>query len=147
MKCESRNLTNGECVQIVVLHEGWRYRRLRERFGISHTSVSRMMERYKETGNHSRRPGQGRRRVTKPVQDRFLRLRILRQRYVTTRSLQSKLEDVHNVRISCRTVRQRLKEGNLFLTSLVNGWDKRFLDLYQGILAVSAATTPFFEKI
>ncbi|KAF2891558.1 hypothetical protein ILUMI_14615 [Ignelater luminosus] len=131
MKCESRNLTNEEWAQIVVLHEGWRYRRLREGgFGISHTSVSRMMERYKETGNHSRRPGQGRRRVTKPVQDRFLRLRTLRQRFVTTRSLQSQLEDVHN-----------------FLTSLVNDWDKRFLDFYQEILAVSAATTPFFEKI
>ncbi|KAF2891395.1 hypothetical protein ILUMI_14778 [Ignelater luminosus] len=72
MKRESRNLTNGECVQIVVLHESRSYRRLGERFGVSHTSVSRMMERHRETGNHSRRPGRGRRPVTTPVQDRYL---------------------------------------------------------------------------
>ncbi|KAF2888349.1 hypothetical protein ILUMI_17824 [Ignelater luminosus] len=47
------------------------------------------------------------------LQNRFLRLRTLRQRFVTTRSLQFQLEDVYNVRISCETVRQRLKENNL----------------------------------
>ncbi|XP_072392409.1 uncharacterized protein [Diabrotica undecimpunctata] len=114
MQRESRNLTNEECAQIVVLHEeGWSYRHLGERFGVHHISVSRMMERYRETGSHCRRPVQGRHRVTTSVQDRFLRLRTLRQRFVTTRSLQSQLEDVHNIRISCETVRQRLKEGNL----------------------------------
>ncbi|XP_072400646.1 uncharacterized protein [Diabrotica undecimpunctata] len=114
MQREPRNLTNKECAQIVVLHEeGWSYRHLGERFGVHHTSVSRMMEQYRETGSHSRRPGQGRHRVTKSVKDRFLRFRTLRQRFVTTRSLQSQLEDAHNVRISCETFRQRLKESNL----------------------------------
>ncbi|XP_072380777.1 uncharacterized protein [Diabrotica undecimpunctata] len=114
MQRESRNLTNDECAQIVVFHEqGWSYRHLGERFGVHHTSVSRIMERYRETGSYSRPPGQDRHRVTTSVQDRFLRLRTLRQRFVTTRSLQSQLEDVHNVRISCKTVCQRFNEGNL----------------------------------
>ncbi|XP_072380860.1 uncharacterized protein [Diabrotica undecimpunctata] len=105
MQRESRNLTNEECAQIVVLHEeGWSSRHLGKRFGVHHTSVSRMMEQCRETRSHSRRPGQGRHRVKTSVQDRFLRLRTLRQRFVTTRSLQSQLEDVHNVRISCQTV-------------------------------------------
>ncbi|XP_072375814.1 uncharacterized protein [Diabrotica undecimpunctata] len=114
MERESRNLTNEECAQIVVFpEEGWSYRHLGERFGVPHTSVSRMMERYRETGSHSRRPEQDRHRVTTSVQDRFLRLSTLRQRFVITRSLQSQLVDVHNVRISYETVRQRLKKGNL----------------------------------
>ncbi|KAF2890350.1 hypothetical protein ILUMI_15823 [Ignelater luminosus] len=100
MKRESRNLTYEECVQIVVLHEGWSYRRLEERFDVSHTSVSRMME----------RP--------------FLRLRTLRQRFLTTRSLESQLEDVHNVRISCETVRQCLKEArSRHLNPIEDVWD------------------------
>ncbi|KAF2881030.1 hypothetical protein ILUMI_25137, partial [Ignelater luminosus] len=96
-----RELTNEECAPIVVLHEeGWSYRRLEERFSVSHTSISGIMERYRETG-----------RATTPVQDRFLRLRTLRQQFVTTRSLQSQFDDVYNVRISRETVHQRLKEG------------------------------------
>ncbi|XP_072375588.1 uncharacterized protein [Diabrotica undecimpunctata] len=114
MQRESRNLTNEEWAQIVVLlKEGWSYRHLGERFGVHHTSVSRMMERYREIGSHSRRPGVGRHRVTTSVQDRFLRFHTLRQRFVTTRSLQSQLEDVQNVRISCETICHRLNEGNL----------------------------------
>lgn len=114
MQRDSRNLTRDECAQAVVLvEEGWSYRRIAGRFGVSHTSVSRMLQRYRETGNHTRRAGQGRHRATTPVQDRFLRISTLRQRFVTTRMLQSQFQDVEGARISIETIRQRLKEANL----------------------------------
>ncbi|KAF2887065.1 hypothetical protein ILUMI_19108 [Ignelater luminosus] len=74
-----RNLTRDECVQAVVLvEEGWNYRRIAERFGVAHTSVPRMLQRFGETGSHLRRPGAGRNRATTLVQDRFSRLSVLR---------------------------------------------------------------------
>jgi transposase len=114
MQRENRNLTRDECAQAVVLaEEGWSYRRIGERFGVSHTSVSRMVQRYRETGDYIRRVGQGRHRTTTPAQDRFLRVLTLRQRFVTTRMLQSQLENVEGIRISIETIRQRLRKDNL----------------------------------
>lgn len=114
MERESRNLTREECAQAVILvEEGWSYRRIGQRFGVSHTSVSRILQRYRETGEHSRRPGQGRNRATNAIQDRFLRLSALRQRFVTASCLQSQLLEVEGVRVSTETVRQRLREANL----------------------------------
>lgn len=114
MERQSRNLTRDECAQAVILsEEGWSYRRIGRRFNVSHTSISRMLERFLETGDHTRRPGQGRNRVTTPIQDRFLRISALRQRFVTHRSLQIQLRDVHAIQISNETVRQRLREYNL----------------------------------
>ncbi|KAF2879216.1 hypothetical protein ILUMI_26954 [Ignelater luminosus] len=78
-----------------------------------------MMERYREIGNHFSCPRPGRRDA--PVQDRFSRLRTLRQRFLTTRSLQSQLKDVHNARIGCETVRKHLKGGNVINRIPVRG--------------------------
>ena len=65
MQRETHNLTQEECAQAVVLpEESWIYTRIAERFGVYHTSVSRMLQRFRETGMNVRRPGQGRLRVT-----------------------------------------------------------------------------------
>ncbi|KAF2902937.1 hypothetical protein ILUMI_03249 [Ignelater luminosus] len=56
----SRNLTRDECVQAVVLvEEEWSYRRItvQLRFGVAHTLVFRMLQRFRETGSHLRRTG------------------------------------------------------------------------------------------
>lgn len=113
MQRELRNLTPAECVQAVLLHEeGWRYRPIGERFGVSYTSVTRMV-RNREAGEHARRTGQGRNRVTNLGQDRFLRLSALRLRFVTTRLLQCQLQNAHDIQVSLETIRQRLLKGNL----------------------------------
>jgi len=114
MERESRNLTVEECAQaVILLEEGWSFRRIGQRFGVSHTSISRMIERYRETGQHLRRPGQGRHRITTRVQDRFLRVSAVRQRFVTGRLLQTQLQDAAGLRISTDTVRRRLADSNL----------------------------------
>ncbi|KAF2884948.1 hypothetical protein ILUMI_21225 [Ignelater luminosus] len=67
MPCDSKNLTRDECVQAVVLmEEEWKIQ---------------------GAGSHLSRPGASKNRATTLVQDRFLRLSALRQRFVTLRSL------------------------------------------------------------
>jgi hypothetical protein len=51
--------------------------------------MSGVMQRYRVTGDHVRRPGQGRHRATTPAQDRYLRFLAVRERFTNTRRLQS----------------------------------------------------------
>nr|XP_022910488.1 uncharacterized protein LOC111421548 [Onthophagus taurus] len=110
----SRHLNRDECVEAVTLaNEGISYREIGLRLGVSHTTISRAVQRFQETNDHTRRPGQGRRRVTTLRQDRFIRLRALRERFVAMRNLQIQVADVHNIRISTNTEQRRLAEGDL----------------------------------
>lgn len=114
MEREARNLSGEECAQALILVElGWSYRRIGQRFNVAHTTVSRVIQRYRETGSHVRRPGQGRKRVTTAINDRYLTLSTLRQRFVTARSLQIQLREVSGLQISGETIRQRLRACNL----------------------------------
>lgn len=74
---ESWNLNTAERSQREVwLEEGCSC--LSQRFDVSHTSVSRMIQKYRNIGEHLRRPSH----VTTEVQYRYLRLSTLRQRFV-----------------------------------------------------------------
>lgn len=107
-------MTRDECVQAVTLHgEGVSYHAIGLRLGFSHTTISRAVQRYRETNSYNIRPKQGRPRVTTAVQDRFIRLSALRERFTTSRSLLMQLRNVHNVHPSIDTVRRRLTEANL----------------------------------
>lgn len=109
-----RNLSRDECVQAVTLaQEGMSCRAIGLRLGVSHTTISRCVLRFNETNNYTRRPGQGRTRITSRVQDRFITLRALRERFITSRRLQMQLSEVHNIQVSLNTVRRRLTEQNL----------------------------------
>ena len=107
-----RHLSREQCVQITTLHaEGHGYQALGRRFGVAHTTISRVVQRYQETLTHDRRRGQGRPRVTTAVEDRFIRLRALRERH-TTAHLQIQLAKVHGTRVSDNKVRRCLAEHN-----------------------------------
>src|SRR5678815_4046495 len=108
-----RQLSRDQCMQITTLHaEGHGYRALGRRFGVAHTTIARVVQRYQETPTHDRRRGQGRPRATTPVEDRFIRLRALRERHTTARHLQIQLAEVQGTRVSDNTVRRRLAEHN-----------------------------------
>lgn len=112
---QNRYLSEKEVAVIVALREEGRSQQyIAERLGAAQSSVSRALRRFRETGEHRRRAGQGRNRVTSARQDRFLRLNALRQRFVTARSLRNQLFETHNVAISVQTTRNRLKEFQLF---------------------------------
>jgi hypothetical protein len=63
------------------------------------------MQRYRETGDHVRRPGQGRHRATTPAQARYLRLLAVRERFTNTLLLQMQLVRGTNVRIGLEIIR------------------------------------------
>ena len=101
---ETRNLTGEECAQALILsEEGWSYRRIGERFNVTHSTISRVIQRYRDTGSNGRRPGQSRNRKTNPIQERFLKLSTLRQRFVTARTLQTQLRDTNGLQVCTET--------------------------------------------
>ena len=74
--------------------------------------ISRMWRRYQEFGSPEEQH-RGKPRITTAVQDRFIRLRALRERASTATMLRSALQNVHNVIVSTQTVRNRLHEATL----------------------------------
>ena len=111
---QNRNLTPEESAQAVVLaEEGRSQRYIAERLGVNQATISRVLRRFQETNIHTRRPGQGRRRATSAVQDRFLMMQTLRERFITAPRLQNMLEETHNIHVSAVTIRHRLREFNL----------------------------------
>jgi hypothetical protein len=79
------------------------------------------MQRYRETGDHVRRPAQGRHRSTIAPQDRYLRLFAVRKRFTNIRRLQMQLARGTNVRIGLEIIRQRLLEDNLHIRRPATG--------------------------
>lgn len=93
--------------------EGLTQREVAQRLGISCSTVCRTLRRFRETGSNRRRPGQGRPRATSAMDDRFILLTALRDRFQTSTQLSNRLRDVRQVQISGLTVRRRLQEHEL----------------------------------
>lgn len=111
---ESRNLSPEECAAAIALvEEGLPQVQVALRLGVTQSTVSRALARFRETHSNERRRGQGRHRVTTNNQDRFLRLLALRSRFVTSTALQQDFSRRYNYRISQDTVRRRLAETGL----------------------------------
>ena len=113
-QCLTLHLSHDEVVRALTLLEDGRSQRYVARvLGVNHSTIVRLARRYHETGSVARRPGQGRRRVTSPWDDRFLHLTALRTRHCTAGLLQMELFGARDVDISVETVRNRLREDNL----------------------------------
>jgi transposase len=75
----SRNLTRDECAEVTtstrakLAGEGYSHRTVGQRFGVSQSTISRVVQRYRETGAHVRCPEPRRHRATTPAQDRYLK--------------------------------------------------------------------------
>lgn len=98
---------------IVYAELGLSQRNIADRLGVNQSTVSRVLRRFRETGNNTRRRGQGRPRCTQERDDRFVRLAVSRDRFQTSNQLRDELRRARNVAVSSRTVRRRLKEGNM----------------------------------
>lgn len=109
-----RNLSVEDAVkESTLLEVGHSMRYVANLLGRNHSTISRMVQRFNQTGSYNRRPGQGRKRSTNARDDRFLRLSALRNRTVTGTMLKNELKIASNVLISSRTARRRLKEAGL----------------------------------
>ena len=98
---------------VVLVEEGYSYRDVGTRLGISHKTVFRLVKKYRETGSIVDKPRSGRPRVTTEREDRVLVRRSLGDHRLTSPELRAKMEDDHGVHVSSRTVRSRLFSAGL----------------------------------
>ncbi|KAL3282907.1 hypothetical protein HHI36_006065 [Cryptolaemus montrouzieri] len=109
-----RYLSDHEVVRIaILLEEGRSKRYVTNLLNVNQSTLSRAINRYHETGEYGRRAGQGRNRITTPVDDRWLRLTVLRVRNCTAKMLQNELALSRNVHISLQTVRNGLRRDDI----------------------------------
>lgn len=98
---------------VQLLEDGATQRTVAERFGVARSVIARLWTRFQETGLYSRRPGQGRGRITSDREDRYLRRLARTGRQSTARRLQMTFQEHEGRRLSTQTVRNRLHEGRM----------------------------------
>ncbi|MBS0032906.1 MAG: transposase [Candidatus Baumannia cicadellinicola] len=98
---------------VTLIEVGVSQRDVGRRLGVSQSVISRLWNQHQELGTLRRRPGQGRSRSTTHIEDRFLRVNELRNRFLTARELQNDLSQATGNRVSDQTVRNRLLEAGL----------------------------------
>ena len=81
------------------------------RFGVHRTTINRLVGRLRRTQSTDDRPRSGRPRVTSHVQDRYIRLRNLQNRFASAVSIADDLP--FRRRISIRTVLRRLDAAGI----------------------------------
>ena len=109
-----RYLSEPEVARLVqMLADGRTMRQVAQRLGVSPSVVCRASIRYHDTGQYTRRPGQGRGRVTTPRQDRYMCTMARRNRQNTARILENHFHDATGVHVSTQTVRNRLHDDGL----------------------------------
>ncbi|GFY09000.1 transposable element Tcb1 transposase [Trichonephila clavipes] len=86
------HLTDSEAWRVVGRLEGGQTQaEVAQAIGVSQNVISRIWNRFLETGSAGRRPGQGRRRATTPKEDRYLVLTARRHRNINATLLQQHL--------------------------------------------------------
>ncbi|GFY36476.1 transposable element Tcb2 transposase [Trichonephila clavipes] len=108
-------LTDSEARRVVGRLEGGQTQaEVAKAIGVSQSVISRIWNRFLETGSAGRRPGQGRRRATTPNEDRFLVLTARRHRNMNATLLQQHLSSATGTTVSIQTIRNRLHGLGLY---------------------------------
>ncbi|GFV98258.1 transposable element Tc1 transposase [Trichonephila clavipes] len=103
------HLTDSEAWRVVGKLEGSQTQaEVAQAVRVSQSLISRIWNRFLETGSAGRRPGQGRRRATTPNEDRYLVLTARRHRNMNATLLQQYLRSATGTTVSTQTVRNRL---------------------------------------
>ena len=93
------------------LQAGQRQADVAHALNVSQSTISRLWNRFRQSGSTADAPRSGRPRVTTPAQDRFIRLRHLRNRFLSVQSTVQALPG--SQRISRHTVRNRIHGAGL----------------------------------
>ncbi|GFW83578.1 transposable element Tcb2 transposase [Trichonephila clavipes] len=114
------HLTDSEVWRVVGRLEGGQTQaEVAQAIGVSQSVISRIWNRFLETGSAGRRPGQGRRRVTTPNEDLYLVLTARRHRNMNATLLQQHLHSATGTTVSTQTVRNRLHFVGLYAHRLM----------------------------
>ncbi|GFV21643.1 transposable element Tcb2 transposase [Trichonephila clavipes] len=109
------HLTNSEAWRVVGMLEGGQIQaEVAQAIGVSQSVISRIWNRFLETGSAGRRPGQGHRRATTPNEDRYLVLTARRHGNMNATLLQQQLRSATGTTVSTQTVRNRLHGVGLY---------------------------------
>lgn len=109
------HLTDSEAWRVVGRLEGGQTQaEVAQAIGVSQSVISRIWNRFLETGSAARRPGQGRRRATTPNEDRYLVLTARRHRNMNATLIQQHLRSATGTTVSTQTVRNRLHGVGLY---------------------------------
>ncbi|GFW74586.1 transposable element Tcb2 transposase [Trichonephila clavipes] len=109
------HLTDSEAWRVVGRLEGGQTQaEVAQAVGVSQSVISRIWNRFLETGSAGRRPGQGRRRATTPNEDRYLVLTTPRHRNMNSTLLQQHLRSATGTTVSTQTVLNRLHGAGLY---------------------------------
>ncbi|GFV45170.1 transposable element Tcb1 transposase [Trichonephila clavipes] len=109
------HLTDPEAWRVVGRLEGGQTQAAVVRaIGVSQRVISRIWNRFLETGNAGRIQGQGRRRETTPNEDFYLMLTARRHRNMNATHLQKHLRSATGTTVSTQTVRNRLHGVGLY---------------------------------
>ncbi|KOB66002.1 Transposable element Tcb2 transposase [Operophtera brumata] len=107
-------LSPDECARIMTfLKLGIGMHHTARMMGVTLRTVQKVKRSYEETGNHLRRPGNGKPRCTSTQEDRYIVSTVLRNRHLSIVEVQQQLLQTRRDYISDSTVRRRLAEANL----------------------------------
>ena len=82
-------------------------------FGVSQSVVSRLYQRYQQTGEVAERRCRGRTRATSRADDRHVVMESLLSRTLSAPKLRQELRNTRGVNVSVQTIRNRLNERGL----------------------------------
>ncbi|GFY31465.1 transposable element Tcb2 transposase [Trichonephila clavipes] len=115
------HLTYSEAWRVVGRLEGGQTQaEVAQAIGVPQSVISRIWNRFLETGSAGRRPGQGRRRATTPNEDRYLVLTARRHRNMNDTLLQQHLRSATGTTVSTQTVRNGLHGVSLYGRRLIS---------------------------
>ncbi|GFV56894.1 transposable element Tcb2 transposase [Trichonephila clavipes] len=109
------HLTDSEARRVVGRLEGGQTQaEVARAIGVSQSVISRIWNRFLETGSAGRRPRQGRRRVTTHNEDRYLVLTARRHQNMNATLLQEHFRSATGATVPTQTVRNRLHGVDLY---------------------------------
>jgi len=109
-----RAVSEQDAVRAITLrNEGRSYGYIAGILGRSKSVVERVIKRNENYGLTTRRPGQGRKRMTTAREDRRIRLAALKDPFITSQAVADEHTRATHQPISARTIRNRLKEAGI----------------------------------
>ncbi|KAF2888980.1 hypothetical protein ILUMI_17193 [Ignelater luminosus] len=107
-------LSAEDCAKDVALVEDGRSQRYVARvLNVSHSTIQRVLARFRDTGRFIRRPGCDGKRKTTANNDRFLVFNTPRNCHLTSVETKNQLREVRGTEVRVWTVRRRLRELGL----------------------------------
>ncbi|KAJ4443681.1 hypothetical protein ANN_05356 [Periplaneta americana] len=106
---------------VALYNDGRSVRYIANVMNIARSTTHDAIKRYRETLEYTRRPGSGRPRATNTNEERYMVLRVLRERNLPATSVAQQFVNMHGRPISAKTVRRRLKASGLISSRPATG--------------------------